>query len=429
MPRARPSEVASEDVDPAPRRPAAALLALLTLVAGLVSAACRPDSVTGARDRLAGEEARTVSYRLPLARESYGALDFLAGASTVLLDGGLVAVPVLPDTVRAVVGDALRLDGRAEVEAVKSLLPASLDLDELAPAVAAAELRTAPIELTLSHTSGATVTLLDPTLVLARTGPDGEPVRDESGDIVPETDAAGDPLAVAMGDSVVVPPGERVELEPDAAPLVDRMAELLVGGDPAAVALLGTARVPEDQRTLVESGDALSLAHRALVGLDMVLPDSGVVVRRDQAGDGLGFTARDADQIRRRVVRAGSELVVENSVPFRVRVDLAYVGGRRPEAAPFAAGDGVVLDSLEVGGSAPGAGPATDTVEVSVSGDELRPLLEDAFTAAVRIRLLPRRGSAVGGALRAGELVDVDARVFMDVRSGGSGAGDGGDGP
>lgn len=411
-----------------PARAVAALLALLTVGAGLVSSACRPDSVTGARDRLAGEEARTVSYRLPLSREAYGALDFLRATSTVTLEGGLISVPVLPDTVRALVGDALREDGRADVEAVKTLAPASLDLDELAPAVAAATVRTAPIEITLSHTSAAAVTLLDPTLVLARTGPDGEPVRDESGRIVPETDDSGDPLSVPVADSVVVPPDERVELEPEGASLVDRMADLLVGGDPAAVALLGTARVSEEGQSLVETDDLVSLAHRALVGLDLVLPDTGVVLRRDRAGDGLGLAARDADQISRRVVRAGSRMVVRNGVPFRVRVDLAYLGGRDPDADPFAAGDGVVLDSLVVGGRSPDGEAATDTLELGASGEELRPLLEEVFTAAVRIRLLPRQGSDGGGALRVGDLVDVDARVFMEVRSGGSDRGAGGDG-
>lgn len=414
---------------PALSRPVAAAALLLLAAAGLAAVGCRPETVTGARDRLAAGESRVVTYRLPLAREEYGALDFLESTSTVILDGGLIAVPVLPDTLRSLVGDALADGGRAEVEAVKRLDPSSLDLGELAHAVAAAELRTAPVELTLRHTSDATLTLLRPTLVLARTGPDGEPVRDESGDLVVETDASGDSLAVPVGDTVPVGPGERVRLEPDGAPLVDRMAERLVAGESVAVALVGSVRVSDAERPLVEPDDVLVLAHRALVGLDMVLPDTGVVVRRQEIGDGLGFSAADADQIESRVVGAGTRLVVGNEIPFRVRVDLAYVGGERPDADVFAAADRVALDSLEVGGGGASDGASVDTVSVSVSGGELRPLLEEAFTAGVRIRLLPRRGGTGRGALRVDEFVDVDARVFVEVRSGGGGSGSpGGDG-
>lgn len=405
--------------------PSVAGLLLLSVVVGTLVAACRPDSVTGARDRLAGAERRTVTYRLPLAREEYSTLDFLENTATVILENGLISVPVLPDTIRTLVGGALGSDGRAELEALKELDPASLDLGELADAVAAAEVRTAPIQLTVGHTSAATMTLVEPRLVLARTGPDGDPVRDDAGDLVVQTDSAGDTLAAPVGDTVSVPAGEQVHLEPDGAPLVDRMAERLVEGQPVVVALVGSVRVADAERPLVEADDVLILAHRALVGLDMVLPDTGVVVQRREIGDGLGFSEGDADQVEDRVAEAGSRFVVENHVPFRVRVDLAYVGGERPDDDVFGAADRVLLDSLEVGGNGPAAGAPVDSVAVTVSGGETRPLLGDAFTAGIRIRLLPRRGTAGGGALRVDDLVDVDARVFMEVRSG-NGAGSGG---
>lgn len=398
---------------------------LLALLAGLLAAACQPESVTGARDRLSGDDPRTVTYRLPLAQEEYGATSFLEGVRTRILDGGLIAVPVLPDTIRAIVGGALRADGRADLEAVETLDPGALDLGELADVVAASDVRTAPIELSLSHTSAAALRLVDPELALVRTDASGRPVRDASGDPVVETDSAGRRLAVPVGDTVRLPPGERVELEPDGALLVDGLAERLVGGDPAAVGLLGSVEVPAGQRALVESDDALSLAHRALVGLDLVLPDSGVVVERHEVGEGLGFSEEDARQVEDRIVSAGGSVVARNPVPFRVRVDLAYVGGDRRGEEIFGADDRVVLDSLEVGGD-PGTGSVSvDTVAMAVTGGELGPLLRDAFTAAVRIRLLPARGTIGRGALRADELVDLDARVYVEVRSG-EGAGSGG---
>lgn len=400
--------------------PAAAGL-LVVLLVGSVVPACQPDSITGARDRLGGEEARTVTYRLPLAQEEYGAMTFLEDVRTVVLDGGLIAVPLLPDTIRAIVGGALRDSGRADLEVGESLDPGVLDLGELADVVAASGLRTAPIELSFAHTSDASLRLVSPELALVRTGPGGRPARDASGDLVVETDSTGQPLTVPVGDTVRIAPGERVELDPDGSPIVDRLAERLVDGETAAVGLLGTVEVPAGQRTLVDPDDALSLAHRALVGLDLVLPDSGVVVQRQEIGDGLGFSEGDARQVQERVVEAGGRVVAENPIPFRIRVDLAYVEGDRRGEAVFGANDRVALDSLEVGGNVGTGAVNTDTLSLSVTGDELRPLLRDTFTAAVRIRLLPARGTGGRGALRVEELVDLDARVFMDVRAGDGG--------
>ena len=394
---------------------------LVALLVGSTGVACQPDSITGARDRLGGEEARTVTYRLPLAQEEYGAMTFLEDVRTVVLDGGLIAVPVLPDTIRAIVGGALRDSGRADLAVAESLDPAALDLGELADVVAASGLRTAPIELAFAHTSAAPLRLVSPELALIRTDPGGRPVRDGSGDLVVETDSTGRPLTVPVADTVRIAPGERVELEPDGSRIVDRLAERLVDGETAAVGLVGAVEVPAGQRTLVDADDALSLAHRALAGLDLVLPDSGVVVQRQEIGDGLGFSEGDARQVQERVVEAGGRVVAENPIPFRIRVALAYVEGDRRGEEVFGADDRVVLDSLEVGGNADTGAVNTDTISLSVTGDELRPLLRDTFTAAVRIRLLPARGTAGRGALKVEDLVDLDARVFMDVRAGDGG--------
>lgn len=391
---------------------------VLAVGAGLLLVGCRPDSVTGARDGLSRGGARTVSYRLPLAREAYGALSFLRNTTTVELADRLVAVPVRPDTIRAPIGAELLADGRVDLEAVEPMDAGSLDLDELAASVAASEVRTAPVEVTVRHTSAAPWTLLDPTLALVRTDGDGVPARDASGDLDLESDASGDPLTVPLADTLPVPPGDSVRLERDGAGLVDRMVELLVAGEPVAVVLTGAVEVAAADRARVDPDDLLILGHRALVALDLVLPDSGVVVSRREVGDGLGFSSPDADQIEDRVLRAGGRVAVSNEIPFRVRLDVAYVSGERPRQDVFAARDRVVLDSLDVAGGGPGGVSAVDTVEVSLTGSELRPLLEDAFTAGIRIRLLPRRGSGGRGALRVDDLVDVDARVFADVRAG-----------
>lgn len=380
------------------------------------AAGCRPASVTDARDRLSGEGARTVTYRLPLAREAYGALSFLRNTATTILEDGLVAVPLLPDTVRALVGAGLLAEGRVELEAVERVDPGSLDLDELASAVQASEVRTAPVHLALRHTSSAPLTLVEPALALVRTDSSGEPRRDGSGELDVETDASGQPLTVELGDTLDVAPGARLELEREGAGLVDRLAELLVAEDPVAVVLTGSVEVSDSERTRVAPDDVLVLVHRALVGLDLVLPDSGVVVRRDELGEGLGFSEGDADQIQERVIRAGSRIVVANEVPFRVRVDVAYVAGDRGGEDVFRAEDRVVLDSLAVAGGGADGQASVDTVEIGVSGPDLRPLLGDVFTAGVRIRLMP--GPDPGGALRVGEMVDVEARVFADVRAG-----------
>ena len=396
---------------------ATGLLLVIVTGFGMLTVACQPESITGARERIADGRSETVTYRVPLATESYSVLDFLDGTSTVILDDGLVAVPVSPDTVRAPL-EALRLTSDpVRIQAAEVTDPDALDLDELGSAVAAAEIRTAPIQMALRHNADAAVTLVDPTLALVQTDSRGEPKRDESGDLIVEEGSSGDSLTVTLGDTVEVPPDDSAAVEPDGAALIDELVKRLQAGEHVGIALLATVDAAAGGRNRFDVGDELELAHRALVGLDLVLPDSGVVVRRDVVGEGVGLDSTDVRQIQKRVTRAAGTLVVENGLPFTVRVNVAYVDGDRKGGAVFGASDRVLLDSLRVRGS-PSGGGALDTVRVSVTGAELPPLLGETFTAGVRIRLLPVQEDGGAGALRAGQLVDVEARANMDVKTG-----------
>jgi len=381
-----------------------------------VFAACRPDSVTGARDRLTGGDARTVQYRLPLTEESYGILSFLENTKTEVLEDGLVAIPLRPDTVRGTVGTALLFTREVELEVVERVRGGALRRDELASAVAVSEVRRAPLRLTLRHTSRATLVLVDLALALVRTDDRGRPARD-GGDLDLERGATGDPIRVPLGDTLRVPPRRELAIERDAAALVDRLSELLVAREPVAIVVTGSLRVSQADQARVRPDDALLLVHRAFVGLDLILPDTGVVLRRGELLEGLGFSDRDRDDIQERVLRAGSRVEVENEIPFRVRVDIAYVAGDRRGDDVFAAEDGVLLDPLTVAGRRGTAAAPRDTLAVEVPGSQVRPLLGDVFTLALRVRLLPGPGPGGRGALRVGDAVRIDAQVFADLRS------------
>ncbi|MDP2496362.1 MAG: hypothetical protein Q8W44_00080, partial [Candidatus Palauibacterales bacterium] len=256
---------------------ATGLLLVIVTGFGMLTVACQPESITGARERIADGRSETVTYRVPLATESYSVLDFLDGTSTVILDDGLVAVPVSPDTVRAPL-EALRLTSDpVRIQAAEVTDPDALDLDELGSAVAAAEIRTAPIQMALRHNADAAVTLVDPTLALVQTDSRGEPKRDESGDLIVEEGSSGDSLTVTLGDTVEVPPDDSAAVEPDGAALIDELVKRLQAGEHVGIALLATVDAAAGGRNRFDVGDELELAHRALVGLDLVLPDSGVV--------------------------------------------------------------------------------------------------------------------------------------------------------
>lgn len=398
----------------------AAAAALLPV---LVAAGCQPDDVTGARDQLGRGGERAVSYRVPLAQEEYGALRFLDGAATETLAGGLVAVSVSPDSLRALVGPDLAGDGRARVEAWEELDPGTVDLGELDEAVAASEVRTAPVRVSLRSTASVPLRVVGPRLAAVRLDASGEPVRGGDGGLALEEDASGDPITVPLAeapdDSLVLRPGETLRVEREGAALVDRLVELAVQGVSVAPVLQGDVRAaPEDVGSL-RTSDEIVLGHRLLVGLDLVLPDSGVVVRRTELGDGLGLSDPDAAATEERVISAGATLSVASRIPFRVRTSVAWVPGDRTGADVFADPERVTIDTLAVGSAAGGGpGPQVDTLDVSLSGTEVAPLLRELFTAGVRIRLLPGQDPGGGGAITVGDRLDVDARASVELRAG-----------
>lgn len=392
-----------------------ALAAALLLAAG-----CRPDSVTGARDQLSRGDAREVSYRVPLAREQYGAGDFLRSATVRELAGELVGVALPVDTLESLPGPRLAAGGEAALGSVRIVDADDVELGEMGDALAGARVMSAPLEVTLRSTSAAPLRLVDPALGLVRLEGDGTPARDASGRPVLLDDDSGRPLRVPLagteGDSLLLPPGGGAEAEADAAPLVDRLVDRAASGRPTGVGLLGLVRVHPDDLDLVAAADSLLAAYRAWAGLELVLPDSGVVVSRQLTGAGLGLPEEDVAQVRRRVIRAGATLAVENELPFALRVVIAYAPADRRAEDVFGAPDAVILDPLAVGPGA-GAGPPADSLEISLTGEETGALLRDAFAAGVRIRLLPAGRPDSVGAIRIDELVDVDARAFLDVRA------------
>jgi len=391
---------------------------VLAIAGGVIASGCRPDSVTGAREQLAGDDTRAVTYRLPLTREAYGPRRFLENTTTEVLEDGVLAIPLPSDTLRGPVGAALLFTRRLDFEIAERVPPGALRRDEMASAIAVSEIRRAPLRLVLYHTSRATLVLVEPSLALVRTDASGEPVRDDSGALDLERGSSGAPIRVPLGDRLEIARGQRLELEREAAPVVDRLAELLVAREPVAIVLTASLRVSGSDQPRVRPGDALFLIHRVSVALDLVPPDSGIVIRRTEVLDGLGFSDLDADDIEERLIGAGTIVDVENEIPFRLRVHLAYVGGRRANEDVFEAEDRVLLEPLTVAGRRGPGGPIPrETLEVEVPGSRVRPLLGDDFTLGIRIRLLPGPAPGGRGALRIMDLVRIDAQVFADLRA------------
>lgn len=401
-------------------------MALLAVVGFL--GACQPEDVTGARDQLGRGDPRTVSFRIPVVQEAYDARRFLGDALTRIRGDGLIIVLLSPDSVPALVGSDLLDDGEARIEAWDEVDRSAVELGELEDALAASEVLTAPIQMSLRSSLDVPLRVIDPFLAAVRLDTDGEPVRDASGELDLEEDENGRPLTVPLaetaGDSVILQPGEQIRVEREGAPLIDRILELVVGGERIAAVLGGTGRVSDEDRLSVEPSDHVVLGYRLQVGLDLVLPDTGVVLRRTELGEGASLSDRDAEDAEDRAIRAGGTLIVNNGVPFRVQTQIAWIPGRQPEANVFGDPDRVTLDSLSVGTGTVGEdGRVTrdrqDTLQVSLTGAEVKPLLKDSFTAGIRIRLLPPDGPRRRGVLTVNEDLEVDLRAFIDLRSGG----------
>jgi hypothetical protein len=209
------------------------------------------------------------------------------------------------------------------------------------------------------------------------------------------------------------------------APLVDRLVHLLLNNVRAAVVAAGTAVAGDGSQSRITRNDSAAVNLQLTVGMDITLPDSGIVFTRTEYASGADLGTADSASLVNRLASAAAVTDVVNGTPFAMTVDIAIVGDSVPSTTDvFTLPGRVNLGPLAVAGSPVDAAgrvttPAASSQTVALTGHDTRPLLGRKFTTGIRIRLRPPPGGTGRGALRTTDQMLVKSHATIVLNAGG----------
>lgn len=406
-----------------------AILSLFAL--GLIVGGCEPATITDARDQLGRGGERIVEFLIPVVSTVFKVETLLDSSRVDTTASGVLAVRFAPQTLSVGIGDTLAFIGVGDsvsIEESQKIVSSDVDFGDLEDAVRNSTINSANILFVAANSAGAPVILSDFNLGVVRLDVSGNVPRDVFGVPAYEVDSLGDPILVPVVDpgqttftldsaavsAVTLPGGE----------LVDYLVQLLLGGDSASIVAAGTITVGDAGTRRINATDRVSVILELAVELDITIPDSGVSFTRSTVQDGLDLSPEDANQIVDRLVSATLTTEVTNRTSFGVEVDIAFTAGDLGESADvFSRPDRVALDKIVLGRpTVDTAGlvvqPSTSTVVIALTGDQARQLLDEAFTAGLRVLMLPGTGGGGRGVIRAADEVVIDSRVRIRLRAG-----------
>jgi hypothetical protein len=316
------------------------------------------------------------------------------------------------------------------LEEYREIRRSRLDFGDLQEAMKDVRLHDATGDLTIRNTAQAPLALSNVTLGVVQLDALGALRRDGLGRPVYERDSTtGLPILVTVAPAgqtrLNVPRAGSATLSVPMAPLVDRLVHLLLNDVRAAVVAAGTAVAGDGSQSRVTRNDSAVVRLQLSVGMDLSLPDSGIVFTRTAYASGASLSAEDSAGLASRLTAATVVTEVATRTPFAMTVDVAIVGDSVPSPADvFAVPDLVHLGPVTVAGSpvdAQGLGTtsATSSQTVRLTANDARPLLGRRFTTGVRIRLQSPPGGAGRGAIRPTDQVVVKSRASVVINAGG----------
>lgn len=319
------------------------------------------------------------------------------------------------------------------IENSEEILRADLDFGELEDVVEAATVNNAQALLTVRNASGTPIVLSNFRLGAVKLGAFGQLNRDAQGNPDYEKDAANNPILLTVADpgqaTLSVARNASTTVALNAAPLVDRLIHVVLANQRVALVGKGTATAGDGSQSRISRTDDIQLAFQLVVGIDLTLPVAGVQFDLNDVNDGGDLGMRDADEIVTRLVAASVGARVVDSTPFGAVVDLAVLADSQPGVDVFAhpnrviitnPADPITLNPPAVDATGRVTTASRDSVAVTLSGAQVRPLLGRKFTSAARIRLTPGVGAGGRSALRATDQITVRAAATIDIRSGGA---------
>ena len=317
-----------------------------------------------------------------------------------------------------------------DIEAIEEVDASELDFGDFEDAVRQSSLNDVTANLDFLNGADAPLQLQNLQIGVALLDGTGDVVRDTSGAVVFETDSLNQPLIVTVleaGDTIIpIARSSSTQLDVQLSTVFDRIIELALDDIPVALVATGRAVVGDGAPARIESDQQVEVSFDLTVGLDFTIGAAGVSFDVTEITDGLDLDADDSDELASRVVTATLTSEVTNGTPFGLEVDIAFVAGNLGEDADVFGTPGAVeletvtVDAATVGPDGVVTSAAIDVTDISISGEQSRPLLQDEVTSTVRIRLLPGTGGGGRTAVRPDDRVAVRANAVIEIRAGGA---------
>jgi len=334
-------------------------------------------------------------------------------------------------TVRALTLTSVTLDNVSEtvsVEQYREIDGSQVDFVDLEDAIRQSTLHSAFMSLAVVNSAGLPLVFDNFTMGAVQLDGTGQPLRDGAGVPLYEESVPGAPILVSLTD-----PGQTTfsvarqatkSLQVSAAPLVDRIVDMILDGDRVALLAAATATGGDGTVATLTNQDEVSVTYEFVVGLDITIPMAGVTFTRNQTIDGVSLDGQDAADIAARLVSVAVVADIMNDTPFGVEIDLALAPDSLDDTVDIFALPNVIrlnrvtLAAPDVDVAGIPLAPVSDQVSLGISGSDSEVVLGDIFTAGIRITLVPGNGGAGRGAVRPTDGVAVDASVDVQIRRG-----------
>ena len=315
------------------------------------------------------------------------------------------------------------------VEEYEEIQKSQLNFGDLQDAVKGATINDATGAFTVRNTAQTPLALSNVTLGVVQLDAFGVLRRDGLGHPVYERDSSTSlPILVTLAPAgqtrLTLPRAGSTALSLQMAPLVNRLVHLLLNNVRAAVVAAGTAVAGDGSQSRITRNDSAAVKLQLTVGMDITLPDSGIVFIRTEYASGADLGTADSASLVNRLASAGAATDVVNGTPFAMTVDVAIVGDSVPSTTDvFALPGRTNLGPVTVAGSPVDASgrvttPAASSQTVALTGNDARPLLGRRFTTGVRIRLRPPPGGTGRGAIRTTDQILVKSHATLVLNAG-----------
>jgi hypothetical protein len=348
-------------------------------------------------------------------------------ANAVVVDGGgSLTVQTMWGSLDPTKTPELTLAMEESDEIAKS----QVDFGDFEDVIKGVHLNDATAVLTITNQAQTPLVLSNVKLGVVRLDASGQLTRDGLGNPAYERDSTTNlpilvPFAPTGQTTLSLARGATTPLTLQMAPLVDRLVHLLLGNTRVAVVAAGSAIAGDGSPSRIARTDSATVGLALTVGLDLTLPDTGVVFKRTQYTDGADLKTSDSATVMERLITATAITDVVNGTPFGATVDVAIVRDSVAETVDlFAAPGRVQLGPITVAGSPVDASgrvtiPASSSQSLSLTPADLPPLLGKRFTTQIRIRLRPPPGGGLRGAVRTSDQVIVRSHAAIQAHAGG----------